>query len=129
MFDSFPGFALIIPSTPTCYRDSYGSFIDFVVVSDELAVLCSNMQTIPSFSDHPGFSLPVNISLSKIDPNNVHGLYLYNYTKVKPLNTFLNCEHNKLNMPHKRNLKLYELELLTNNIDKSFSEAFHKYTY
>lgn len=127
MFESYPGFHSIIPNTPTCYRDNAGSFIDFFIISDELTLQYQVIQTIPSFSDHLGIQLSVNLLTSNHEPTVIHGLFQYNYTKVKQLNTFLDREFVNLNIPIYHNHNHHELEQMATSIDKIFSEALHRF--
>lgn len=52
----------IFPKSPTCYRTTNGSFIDFFLVSPSLDITADAISTHPSFSDHLAIKLDISFN-------------------------------------------------------------------
>lgn len=87
----------IFPKSPTCFRSSNGSFIDFFLTSTTLNISSDIITTHPSFSDHLAIKLNLEFNNDNNLTNNTTTLYSYSYTNINKLNHYISTELKKLN--------------------------------
>lgn len=116
------------PDTPTCFRNSEGSFIDFFVCSKDIYNDNNGPCTkIESFSDHNAIRLKFEFNLNNNTAKPLTTIKTYNFTNIKKLNQFIENKISNLNILTGSNMQNGELNNVANSIENIFTEAIDKF--
>lgn len=108
-------------------RSTEGSFIDFGFISTELNIINTGTRkqlNSELFSDHAAIFLNINI-----EPVTKEPLYIKNYQQAKwtKMQSYINKEITKMNIPTQRNMSKNEINNHTEKVNKIYQDAINKF--
>lgn len=110
---------------PTCYRAEEGSFIDFFVHRNVERLVLSSASNLPSFSDHNAVRIAINNVASNAISKDKRKIF--NFTRIKPLNSFIGERLDELALPYNRNVCNDEIDEYASKVELIFKEAIDKF--
>lgn len=115
---------ILNPSFPTCYASIHGSFIDKYIFYNN-NIIASQIEGVPSFSDHSGISIQLPGESSCQDtPIAQKMFHLANVTNI---NKFLNRKIEFLNISTTSNLAFGDCERISDTINGFMNEAVDRF--
>lgn len=112
------------PFSPTCFHSTNGSFIDKFIAS-KFPLPISNINNIPSFSDHFAISIHIDCELPP-SINSKHKLSNFHLTNLRTLNRFIDTRLGELQIDSKSSYSNAQLDSFAVNIDNIFKSAIDR---
>lgn len=117
------------PKNPTCSSNKKGTFIDFVIISENLRIANSDINgKIPSaeiFSDHS--VIFTNICCDKIKKCEPMKIKNFKKTNWKKFNEFIDKRISEINIPIHSNIDGKAIDEISENIENIFKEAIKRF--
>lgn len=113
---------LLNPSIPTIVKSDHGSYIDKFILSGNFPFTYGNIEVIPSFSDHSAIMLTCHANVNE-PSGTVKTVKMFNFTKVKDMNRFLESELSKIDLPSDVNVSNRQLDDIADRIRLLFRQA------
>lgn len=110
---------------PTCFRAEEGSYIDFFIHRNAENFELSKVSNLASFSDHNAIKISINNATS--NTITIPKRKVFNFTRIKPLNRFVENKFNELNLPTNNNISNNEIDQCADSIERIFRESVEKY--
>lgn len=121
-----PGIKILNPTSPSCYRSPNGSYIDKFIIGNIRSTAISNVSVLPSFSDHFGISISINMTLTA-ETRNGFTIRRFNFTQINPMNKFIERKTKQLVIPLNDSLENGDLETITTDFKKILEDSVKKY--
>lgn len=118
---------IISPTIPTCFHSRSGSFIDKFIFNREFPLTFSNIENLPSFSDHNGILISIQFNSSVNLISNNFYIKKYNYTNPNRFNGFIERQINSIDIPTNSNLHLDELERVCERFGNILNQAIDQF--
>lgn len=113
---------IINPPHPTCFRSTQGSFIDKFMAHNDL--ITSNVEIIPSFSDHNGIS--INLMIPNTNTT-AQTMYQFQSADMEKINKMLENHINAINIKTDSNLSINECEQMAAGFGEKLKTAVIKH--
>lgn len=116
---------IINPPGPTCFHSNTGSHID-KFISANFSFLNSNIDILPSFSDHAAISISIFCDTPSLD-NNISYSMNFHLARMDPMNRFIERNLNSLPLATTCMHSNAELDSIAINMDDIFQRAISKF--